>query len=427
MERSADQNLLATGYRDRIIEFALLLFAFCLPINTGATSYTTALFVICAFILPGKKHHFFNIGYFLFYAFYIQHFIGLFYSENEKSAWFDLQVKLPLLILPLAFSTIEISEKLLMRLLKIFVLGCFISVLICFYFAYIEYKENFHLLTPEMLRFITWKSYFTSEKLAVFIHHSYLSLYYDFAIAILFLLIKRETKYSFLWLILIMVLSATVILLASKSGIILLFFIVLVSMVAFLFDKKIRFISLILLIVLPATFYYSLKYFPNIQLRFEYMVDAITKKESTKSTNPEGSAVRIMIWEISTQIIKENKWMGVGTGDVKDELVKYYEKDKILSAQSHKLNAHNQYLQTGIALGGIGFFLLVAALIFPLWFIIKNRDGFFLAFMLILIINLLFESMLERQAGLIAFVFFYGVFLSFRKNENYAENELLEK
>ena len=59
--------------------------------------------------------------------------------------------------------------------------------------------------------------------------------------------------------------------------------------------------------------------------------------------------------------------LGVGTGDVTDELQKVYERDGIDYAQDRRLNPHNQWLQAGVAFGWPGI-LMVFSLILWSWF-----------------------------------------------------------
>ena len=81
-----------------------------------------------------------------------------------------------------------------------------------------------------------------------------------------------------------------------------------------------------------------------------------------------------MVWKCSIEIIKENVFFGVGTGDVKTELNKKYEEKNIQQALKDNLNSHNQFLQTYVAIGLPGFILLLASLLLPLLYGIKKGN-----------------------------------------------------
>ena len=66
-----------------------------------------------------------------------------------------------------------------------------------------------------------------------------------------------------------------------------------------------------------------IKYIPEVNERFKNAINAVNESKPDK-TNAESSAVRLLVWEAATTIIHENIFIGVGTGDVKDELMKKY-------------------------------------------------------------------------------------------------------
>ena len=90
---------------------------------------------------------------------------------------------------------------------------------------------------------------------------------------------------------------------------------------------------------------------------------------------------------------------GVGTGDVKEELLKEYKKENIPYAIEKSLNAHNQYLQSSVAIGSFGLLVLLLTIFIPVYGAIYPRNWVYVIFLFLIIINLLFESMFERQAG----------------------------
>ncbi len=77
----------------------------------------------------------------------------------------------------------------------------------------------------------------------------------------------------------------------------------------------------------------------------------------------------------------------------------------------YELNAHNQYNDTVIAVGIIGFIILIFIYLIPilLWIKTKTFDVVFFAFLFIFAFNSLFESVFERQMGIMFFTFFYFI------------------
>jgi O-antigen ligase len=131
---------------------------------------------------------------------------------------------------------------------------------------------------------------------------------------------------------------------------------------------------------------------------------------------------RISIWKNSLQIIAKNSVLGVGTGDAKDEILKHYKLKNEKELYSKKLNSHNQFLQTTIAIGLLGLIVLLLILGIPLFLFYKQSDFLAVIFVLLIVFNFLFESMLETQAGVIFFSFF--LFLFWKENASKEKTQL---
>ena len=89
---------------------------------------------------------------------------------------------------------------------------------------------------------------------------------------------------------------------------------------------------------------------------------------------------------------------------------KYKEKN-LWFTYDHKLNAHNQFIQTFISIGVLGFLTLLASIIIPMIYAIKRNNMIYVFFLLLFFINILVESMLENQAGVVFYAFFSSFLL----------------
>ncbi|NOU19906.1 MAG: O-antigen ligase family protein [Bacteroidales bacterium] len=127
---------------------------------------------------------------------------------------------------------------------------------------------------------------------------------------------------------------------------------------------------------------------------------------------------RIGIWKCVPSLIIKQPILGYGVGDAKSVLQNEYEKRNMIDGLKSRYNAHNQFLETLIGLGFVGFFSLLLLFIYPIFRLIRKGNNFIeLMFLGILSINFLFESMLERVAGVIFFVLFYSLFFCFKETE----------
>ena len=135
----------------------------------------------------------------------------------------------------------------------------------------------------------------------------------------------------------------------------------------------------------------------------------MTHPNDIKVSDSGGSnSDRVLVWKASMHILKEKYMLGVGTGDVKDVLLNEYKQESLIDIFNKNLNPHNQYIQTFIALGIIGFILLLSQFIIPL-FLSPGKYFPYTLFILLVFINLFVESMLEVQAGVIFYTFFNSI------------------
>ena len=208
-----------------------------------------------------------------------------------------------------------------------------------------------------------------------------------------------------LFIILILYFQLFIILLSSKAGIISLIILLIVSVI-YVFIKKSSFIIGFILMLFLSCIFIFMKVLPYPAQRLETAGKILQKSDTILKDTNEGTGERILIWRSSLEIMKNNIFFGVGTGDVKDALIEKYNDNKIQLAIEKKLNAHNQYLQTFITLGLFGFLVLALILLLPLIYAIKQTDYIYIVFLIIMIFNLLVESMFETQAGVIYYAFF---------------------
>jgi hypothetical protein len=134
--------------------------------------------------------------------------------------------------------------------------------------------------------------------------------------------------------------------------------------------------------------------------------------------NPSGHSVtqRLEFWKTGWEIVKNNAWFGVGTGDVKQAFIQQYEESNSLLTSESRHRSHNQYLTIAIAFGIIGLLWFIFAVFSPLFFVQGIKSNFlFMSFFIIFNLSFLFEDTLETQAGLSFFIFFWCVYLYFLK------------
>lgn len=350
-----------------------------------------------------------------FAGFYLLYILGLIYSSNLEYAAFDLEVKFSLFVFPVVIATIrkEVFQGSRVNILLIvFILGCLVSTLISFGLAVDRYT---HVWFSTKLFY-----YFRLSHLH---HPGYMAMFLTFAIAVLICFMVKKSKYKLdKWNMisfsgLIIYLSIFVILLSSKAGIISLVLVFLFAIGYYIINEKKILQGLILTVLTGLLFYLLLVIFPYSVNRMIKYQSAVKNTVSEKQNENQKTDSRIEIWTASIHLIKNNFLIGVGTGDVKDKLLETYEDEGKEEALFREYNTHNQYLQTFIALGIIGFLTLVLSLLLPAYYAFRKKVFLYFMFLMIIAVNFLIESMFETQDGVVFYAFFNAFLFYVAKRE----------
>ena len=384
----------------KIHSYLLVLIAFCLPIGKF-TPLFIALICINWLVEADFKNKFKNLLEnkiaFLFVCFYLLHLLGLCYSSNIDSGFFTLQVKISLLIFPIIFGSKKNKINDIKNTVYAFLAGVLFSSLI-------------YLIRAVYLFIAYGANRFFYEEFSIYMHPSYFSMYLNLILTVIFLTLTNNSfQFKFIsnfWkIVIILFLSFINMLLSSKLGLLTMTLIYVGFLIYFVIIYKKYFIGFIGSILLCSLILASIKMFPEVTARINRSLISITNP-AISSSESESTAVRILIWSASNEVISNNFIFGTGTGDANDELLKEYENRKMTGAITNKLNAHNEYYQVFIGIGVIGFLFLILSIILPLYQAFNSKNAFYILFLLIIILNFFPESMLETKDGVMFYAFF---------------------
>ena len=130
------------------------------------------------------------------------------------------------------------------------------------------------------------------------------------------------------------------------------------------------------------------------------MKTAAAVMQSGDAPVASSSSGRMAVWRSSAELLWHNP-VGVGTGDVTDELMRIYKRDGVEYAEDRRLNSHNQWLQAGVAVGWPG--VVVFSLVLWFWFTESWRRRSVLGFLcgMVVLMHASVESVLEAQRGVV--------------------------
>lgn len=387
--------------------FLLCAVFFTLPLSPKLNAIVVTLLTLFSFFGAKEKRnkHFFLLNY-IFPGFYLIHVLSGFFSDNMDFFLKDLEIKLSFLIVPIVFYNLSVS---LFKKRNLYLLFYLFGVLVSSVLCYMKSQECFNEFKVRACN--------ESSNLAFGFHPTYISLYYILAIVILWVLISSYIQKN-KWLLISLGICGTVYLLFFiykfyALGPWISFVFMLCSFIVYLGVSKGRVFQVVLFFSgLAGLCVVSVNKMDLLASEYKVVKNELTEYVSSPEAYLEKNKdeitsvkARVIIWSISVKLVGENL-MGVGAGDVKDVLINRYKTEGLNNYVNKKLNCHNQFLQTSLALGIVVGALLFLCLFLFFIFAIKNENILLVALITLLGSSMLFESILERQAGIIFFMFF---------------------
>jgi O-antigen ligase len=380
-----------------------LIIAFFLPFGINYAIFII-VWLICFFAFDdvkiGMKRMLQNKWTYVLFGFFLVHTFGYFFSINKLDALNAIEIKLSFLALPILFFGTSFNDLQIKKIVISFVSGCVIvSAINLFRACYLYFFQDFN-------------AFFYSE-FSYFMHPSYFAMYLVFSELIILLfypkwlahLSNNSVKIGFMSVVFL----TTIFLCSSKMGLITAFLLIPFTFSIILFNSGYKKLIIGLVLGLVVVIGIAYKLFPTPFERIEQAFKVTSSVENIDKVDAESTAVRILIWKESIKIIKDNLLFGTTAGDVNDVLVESYEREGLTGALRKKLNAHNQFLQTFIGTGILGFGLLLLITIGSMIFGLVRKNYLLALFSILMIFNFLVESMLQAQAGFIFFVFFFCI------------------
>lgn len=410
-----------------------------------------------------------KIAYFIFVAFWLIYAVSFLYSDNTAEARMQIGKKLSFLLFPLFFMTSNLSYLTKDRIRT--VMYCFVSgIMILFlvnlvwagYDVIFEGAKMSRFYDPNLLKKGTGA-----------IHHTYISIYSCLGISFCFyeLFSENRSNIKLVDIFSMLMLTLFIILSSSRAGILCVVAIFVVTWFWMIFvkkEKKLAFLVGILIVGFIITtvvvFNKSIKRITdtitnldNIEKqdrrvgitigykdllieKFWFGVGAgdrsdetlnafIKKKEEIiqnikpidayysdnfdqerrkclDSINKKSKGfLNASVFEYA-KVMSEK--YNCDYNSVRENIATFINVNVAINAES---NAHNQFSDTIIAVGVVGLILLLLFFIFPVYLCIKNKtfDVVFVSLLITIAFNCMFESIFERQMGIMFFTFFFFI------------------
>jgi O-antigen ligase len=366
------------------------------------------------FVTKWKWRNEYSLLFILFLTYYLWQAAGLIYTTDLKMGFLNLFSRFSLILYPLVLIFPgEMIRKRIKLLLRTFVIGTSLFLLICYFYALsrsLDMTAGSLSFNPHPADF-PWLNYFYSSLLTLDQHPSYIAMY-----AILSLFICFESsfdtslkfKYRIIWLLVGFFLLISQYFLSSRAGLL-----TCLLLVPAYFILKFRQLSkgkyawVVIILLLAAILPVVLK-----NQRVDYLYGRISGNQTgyVRKEDP-----RLIIWQSAFNVAKKKILLGVGIGDVRDELVLEYKNIGEEKMAAEKFNAHNQFLETLVENGIIGLILFGSIFIKMLQIAFSEKNLLYLMFILLTFIFFIFETVLYRLAGVTFFSIFSVLLVYYRK------------
>ncbi len=355
-------------------------------------------------------------------AFLLMYGLSVFYSENQKEALMDLQLKLPFFLCPLMFLTSpKFTKKQLDTIFYAFITALFVGICLSFFVAF---KKNYNQNNLETL---IPKLFFYHNVSFGFKHAGYHSLYIIVGILILFDKILHENlpkKTLISFILLIICFSIFLLFLSSRMPIMLFFVLISFGIIYSVIKSKKYIVGFGIIIAMFVMIVGFLNYSEKGKKRFTYILSSFSKENLINTNNTtdnslthdwDGIPLRIALLQLSANAIENNGFVaflfGVGSGDTKKTIIDAANRQKVaFIGKYNTYNAHNQYIETLLGTGIIGFSLLLMFFYLHYKVAIKEKNWLYINIMLLLSLYLLTEASLSVQQGVAIFGIFPCLF-----------------
>lgn len=362
------------------------------------------LFSIAIIIVSFVKKNRFNWKFFVVNSLvYVLIILTIFYTQNFKEASLKIEIMLSLFLFPLLFSLLPKEKYELIYKNKLNYFHVYISSIILFnvlvFVVLLIRNHNF-------LYIIKHFGYFVNTSLGRYnIHPIYLSIHIGLGIIFCFFsLQKNKNIYKFLFLSLLFFF----LIILSKKGPIISLIMISIYLFSIILSKRYKKRAFILLLLSIISMFSYTKVRESFKELFK--IEELTN-DSVSSTN-----IRLAIYESSVEPIKKSFIFGYGIGDYNIVLSESYNNQVLVEGN---YNSHNQYISF-LLIGGIvllSVFLLIQ--IYNIKLAVKKSDYLFITVSLFYLLNMLTESILEREDGVV----FFSFFISFLAYKHYIRNE----
>jgi O-antigen ligase len=330
------------------------------------------------------------------------------WSENV-GYWLErLRIRLPFLVLPIAFYFFEpLSKRTFYSLLYAFSIVVAVNCLVML----VNYAFHFETVTYRLGRgkpmpFV--KEHITFSIMAVFACFSSFTLWRER----FFLKNPIETKFL-LGLSIFLFLALHII--SVRTGLLTLYICLIINLFIYIFKEKKYLIGTVALVALMSFPLAAYRFIPSLQMRVNY---ALWDFQQYKDGNlvKKSDSERIVSLQMGMAVLKKNPIFGVGSGDLMDAVGKEYAQNY---PQLEVREPHNGLLFMAVGVGSVGLLIFLLGFSFHLFYKKYFHHILYLTLHIVLLASITIDFIIEASFGTTFYVLFLCLFFNYFKKNNF--------
>jgi O-antigen ligase len=331
--------------------------------------------------------------------------ISTIYATSKSLAFNEWSLDITIFLVPILFCLNPLDlKKYRPQMLLLFSIGLATTIIYLFINAILTIR--FYKLPLSLL----FTQAFTNHNFAqpIDMHATFFSLQIGVALVyVISALIKeRQTANRIFYSLIVLVLSAGIIQLSSKSVFVALVLTIAIALPYLMLQgvRRKRFI----LIAASSTVLIVTGIAVTPAFRDRYLTELHDDFSARTSQTVEPRIVR---WEIAANLIGKAPLIGYGAGSEIPLLQEKYFEKKFYTSYLHRLNAHNEYMSFMIKSGIWGLAVYLATLVYGFRMAIRKKDTVFFGVMMLLAVVSLSENILDVDKGVMFYSFFFPFFV----------------
>ncbi|TAE89055.1 MAG: O-antigen ligase domain-containing protein [Bacteroidetes bacterium] len=321
---------------------------------------------------------------------YVSLWFSFFYSDDYGYLWERLQIKLPLLLYPIAWANVgKFSESQLKLIFYTLVVTIVVSCcgILIYYFIHFEEVNQLYLQSKIMPGPINHIRFSLMAVITAYLIYYFLATYRCF-------MNDRTVK--------LLVMSAVFLIIflhiySVRSGILGLYIVILICLINYVVKSKNYKNTLLAAAFLMFICLTSFLFSPTLRNKILNTKKDVEVYQNNQDPNYNSLSTRVVSYKVAYQIFKENIWWGCGLGDLEQKNINEFRTNYPTIVTP--IIPHNQFIYYLAAVGIVGCFIFLLSFTAFFW---VNR---FYTFELIqvsyitLLVAFQFEAMIETQVG----------------------------